>query len=79
MTENEVVIPLTELNRMEIICPKCNSSVTLGSKVDGYFPTNCAACNEVLAVGISNIAAAWKDFLTKAKPATIRFRVKQNS
>jgi ribosomal protein S27E len=76
MAEKQIVIPLSELGRVEVICPKCKSGVTFASDENAHFPTKCSVCGETLAVGIANIGSAWKEFLREAKTATIQFRVK---
>jgi hypothetical protein len=76
MPEKEIVISLAELDRLEVICPRCKAGVTFASKENSPFPTKCSACGEILAIGISNIGSAWKEFLNQAKTATMQFRVK---
>jgi ribosomal protein S27E len=76
MSQKEIIIALSELGRLEVICPNCKGSATAVS-ADGPFPTKCGACGEVLASGISNIGAAWKEFVRQANGAVIQFRIKQ--
>ena len=76
MPEKQIVIPLSELSRVEVICPRCKSGITFASDENVRFPTKCSVCGETLAVGISNIADAWKEFLRQSKTATIQFRIK---
>ncbi len=76
MAEKQIVIPLSELGRVEVICPKCKSGVTFASNENVHFPTKCSVCGETLAVGIANIGSACKEFLREAKTATIQFHVK---
>jgi phage FluMu protein Com len=76
MPEKEIVISLAELDRLEVICPRCKAGVTFTSTEDSRFPAKCSACGETLAIGISNIGDAWKNFLSQAKAATIQFRLK---
>jgi hypothetical protein len=80
MSENETVIPLAELDRMEIICGgTCNQSITFLAKENSSFPTECPVCKQALGSGIVQKWTAWKNFLREAKEAKIQFRVKQNS
>lgn len=76
MVRKEIVIPLAELDRVEVICSKCKSGMTCASEEDGPVPMMRSACGETLAVGIANIGSAWKEFLRQTKTATMQLRVK---
>jgi len=75
MAEKQLVISLAELSRVEVVCPRCKSSISFAASESGPFPTKCSVCGETLAVGISNIGTAWKEFLREAKAAKIQFRI----
>ena len=60
MPEKQLVIPLSALNRVEVVCPKCESSISFAASENGPFPAKRSACGETLAVGISNIGSAWE-------------------
>ena len=78
MSENEIVIPLSELERMEITCVPCKQSITFSAKENSPFPTECPICRKALASGIALKWDAWKNFLREGREAQIQFRVKQN-
>jgi len=74
--QNETVIQLSDLERIEIVCQHCHATYTFAVSNDGPFPTRCIGCEQPLAVGIVNIWNVWKDFLYKAEKAKIQFRLK---
>jgi hypothetical protein len=77
MFEKEIIIPLADLERIEITCPKCHRSITFLATENKGFPTTCKTCNEALASGIELKWTAWKTFLGEGKEAQIQFRVKR--
>jgi hypothetical protein len=79
MSESEIVIPLADLERMEITCTSCKQSITFSANENSSFPTACSVCKQALASGISRKWDAWKNFLREGKEAQIHFRIKQLS
>ena len=43
MPEKQLVISLSALNRVEAVCPKCESSISFAACEDGPFPTKRSA------------------------------------
>jgi len=84
MTERELVIPLSELDRVEIIClhEGCSGTVTLnlaaalGSTKDGEETSRCPVCKNQIIAPMLKIQEAWQAFVSRVGDGKIQFRIK---
>jgi len=81
MGEKEISVSFTELNRMEVYCPKCNTGILidlLGDRV--LIPSECSGCRTDLPQHVFTAMNSYRDFFQNAKnsKATLKFRIKDS-
>jgi hypothetical protein len=78
MLEKELIIPLADLNRAELVCQGegCTGSLTVDFTLNDRPHAKCPSCEQPIAAGVYLIAAAWQEFARQAKNGKIQFRVK---
>jgi hypothetical protein len=78
--EKEISIDFTELNRLEIYCPKCNTGLLLDmSDPSAPLPSECPACRDDLPQHAITAIKSYRQFFQNAKQSgvTFKFRIKE--
>lgn len=78
MGEKEISINFSELNRIEVYCPKCRVGILLDISSSKYFPATCSACGEKLPNDACTALLHYNEFFKNASlsKVTFQFRVK---
>lgn len=79
MIEKELVIPVKELARAEVVCQRegCGGSLTVDLSKNDHPYSKCPMCEQQLGGAVWAMAKAWQEFYGHAVKAGVQFRVKQ--
>jgi hypothetical protein len=78
MVQNELVIPVADINRIEVVCQRdgCTGSITVNFAKNEHPHAACPACNQHLGGAVWDIGDAWKEFYRHAIAAGVQLRIK---
>jgi citrate lyase beta subunit len=67
MVARQFTIPITEVSDLEVFCPECETSFTLGLEGKRWLPPSCPVCEEVFGPRFTEVLQDYVRFLETAE------------